>query len=89
MMLIFCGVDWVGDGASEVSVGVGVGEDDVDEDDGLAERLGLAEVDWLGEGVGEKNPDWEIRKPTSANKTRRINATRGHVQGLRFLRSGS
>ena len=56
---------------------------------GLALRLVLVVVDSLGAGFGEKNPDWEIRKPTKANRTRRIRATKGHVHGLRFLRSGS
>lgn len=66
-------------------MGVGVAE----VDDGVDVRLGLDDVDSLGEGLGEKNPDCEIRNPTKAKRTSRIKATKGQVQGLRFLRSGS
>src|SRR5688572_30274398 len=65
MMLIFWGTDCVGCGASEDSVGRGVGVADVEV--GLALRLGLVVVDSVGAGLGEKKPDCEIRKPTKAN----------------------
>src|SRR5690349_24651587 len=80
---------WVGVGVGVLRVCVGVA-------DGVV-RVGLADVAGAlvevapGEGSpeGEKSPNWLTRNPTRANRSSRIKATNGHVQGLRPLRRGS
>src|SRR5215217_3810191 len=85
---------------SGVGVGVGVGVDvsrvwvgvaDVVVRVGLADVAGALLMAGLDEGLpdGEKSPSWLTRNPTRANRSSRIRAINGQVQGLRPLRRGS
>jgi hypothetical protein len=79
-----------------VGVGVGVallglGEGDVEVFDGLAlVDGGLLDAELLVASLeGKRMPCCVRKKPTSANRTSKIRAMRGQVQGLRPRRSGS
>src|SRR5215218_1634799 len=88
MMLTVSGVG-VGVGVGVARVWVGVA--DVVVRVGLADVAGALVEAGLDEGLpeGEKSPSWLTRNPTRANRSSRIRAINGQVQGLRPLRRGS
>jgi hypothetical protein len=76
-------------GAGVLCVCVGVADGVVRVGEGDAEGTLLVVVPDVGLPDGEKRPIWFSRKPASANRSNRISATRGQVQGLRPFRRGS